>query len=303
MENVVILGSGIAGLTAAIYNARANLKPVVVSGIKEGGQLMLTTSVENFPCFPKGILGPEMVSKAREQAKKFGARFEDGDVKKVEVKGKTFVVTTDEGKIESKAVIVATGASARMLGLESEKKYFARGVHTCATCDGIFYVGKEIVVIGGGDSAMEESLFLTKHATKVTIIHRRDSFRASKIMQERIKKNKKISVIFDSVVEEVLGDEGKVTGIKIKNVKTNEEKEMKTDAVFLSIGHIPNTKFLEGVVDLDEQGYIKTEHNMHTAVPGLFAAGDCQDRVYRQAITAAGTGCQAALEAEKYLEA
>ncbi|MBI2664497.1 thioredoxin-disulfide reductase [Candidatus Woesearchaeota archaeon] len=301
MENIVIIGSGIAGLTAAIYNARANLKPVVVSGKKEGGQLMLTTAVENYPCFPEGILGPDMISKAREQAKKFGTKFVDGDVKKISLKGKAFVVETEEGNIESKAVIIATGADAKTLGLESEKTYWARGVHTCAVCDAYFYNGKEVVVVGGGDSAMEESLFLTKHATKVTIIHRRDKFRASKIMQGRVLKNKKISVVWNSAVEEVLGDGKKVTGVKIKNLKNNGSSVIKTDAMFLSIGHIPNTKFLSGLVKMDEQGYILADRTK-TNIPGMFAAGDCVDKVYRQAITAAGTGCEAALEAERYLE-
>ena len=224
MENVTIIGSGIAGLTAAVYNARANLNPIVVVGKAEGGQLMLTTVVANYPCFPEGIMGPEMISKAREQAKKFGAKFVDGDVEKVQLNRKSFITTTNEGKIESKAVIVATGATAKTLGLDSEKKYWAKGVHTCAVCDGYFYQGKEIIVIGGGDSAMEESLFLTRHASKVTIIHRRDKFRASKIMQDRVFANKKISIVLDSVVEEVLGGDNKVTAVKIKNVKSDEVK-------------------------------------------------------------------------------
>jgi len=257
--------------------------------------------VENYPCFPEGVRGPERISKAREQAKKFGTKFEDGDVQKIEVKDGNFVITTDERKLEAKSVIIASGASAKTLGLDSEKKYWAKGVHTCATCDGYFYTGKEIVVIGGGDSAMEESLFLIKHATKVTILHRRDKFRASKIMQDRILTNKKISVMWDTVVEEVLGDGNKVNAVKIKNVKTNEVSKLTTDAMFLAIGHIPNTKFAADLVELDEQGYIKAD-NTKTKVPGLFAAGDCVDRIYKQAVTAAGTGCQAALEAEKYLE-
>src|SRR3989338_6299214 len=301
VENIVIIGSGIAGLTAAIYNARAGLKPLVVSGKDEGGQLMLTTAVENFPCFPEGINGPEMISKARGQAKKFGARFADGNVSKVEKKGNGFAVETEDGKVEGKAVIIATGASAKTLGMESEKKYWARGVHTCAVCDGYFYNGKEVVVVGGGDSAMEESLFLAKHATKVTIIHRRDKFRASKIMQDRVKANTKIKILWNSTVEDVLGDGKKVTSVKIKNVKNNGSSKMKTDAVFLAIGHIPNTKFLGNLVELDKQGFIKAT-NTHTNVPGIFAAGDCVDKIYRQAVTAAGDGCRAAIEAEKYLE-
>ncbi len=300
MENVVIIGSGIAGLTAAIYCARANLKPVVVSGKEEGGQLMLTTVVENYPGFPEGIMGPELISKSREQAKRFGTRFVDGDAEKVEAAEGGFVITTPEGKLEAKAVIVASGASARTLGLESEKKYWAKGVHTCAVCDGYFYNGKNVLVVGGGDSAMEEALFLANQASSVTIIHRRDTFRASQIMQDRLKANKKIGVVWDSVVEEITGDEKKATGARIMNVKTGKSSEIKTDAVFLAIGHVPNTKFVMGMAELDEQGYIKAE-NTKTKTPGLFAAGDCVDKVYKQAVTAAGTGCQAALEAERYL--
>ncbi len=301
MEDVVIIGSGIAGLTAAIYTARAGLKPVVVSGKEEGGQLVVTTIVENFPGFPEGIMGPELVSRAKEQAKRFGTRFIDGDAEKVEAAKEGFTVTTSEGKINARAVIAATGASARMLGLESEKKYWARGVHTCATCDGYFYRGKEVVVVGGGDSAMEESLFLAKQADKVTILHRRDSFRASKIMQDRVKANGKISVVWNSEIEDVLGDGKKVTGAKLRNLQTKKTSELKTDAIFLAIGHVPNTKFIEGIAELDEQGYIKAA-NTKTKTPGLFAAGDCADRTYRQAATAAGSGCQAALEAQRYLE-
>ena len=263
--------------------------------------MMQTTAVENFPCFPEGINGPEMISKARGQAKKFGARFADGNVSKVEKKGNGFAVETEDGKVEGKAVIIATGASAKTLGMESEKKYWARGVHTCAVCDGYFYNGKEVVVVGGGDSAMEESLFLAKHATKVTIIHRRDKFRASKIMQDRVKANTKIKILWNSTVEDVLGDGKKVTSVKIKNVKNNGSSKMKTDAVFLAIGHIPNTKFLGNLVELDKQGFIKAT-NTHTNVPGIFAAGDCVDKIYRQAVMAAGDGCRAAIEAEKYLE-
>ena len=302
MENIVIIGSGLAGLTAALYNARASLKPVVISGKEEGGQLMLTTIVENYPGFPDGIMGPELISKMKTQAKKFGAKFFDGDVEKIEVKNGSFITTTSESKIESKAIIVASGASARMLGLDSEKKYMAKGVHTCAVCDGYFYKEKEVIVVGGGDSAMEESLFLSKHATKITIIHRRDKFRASKIMQDHVFANKKISVIYDSVVEEILGDGTKVNAAKIKNVKTNAVSELKIDAVFLSIGHIPNTKFLGGLIETNDQGFIKTDGRTRTNVPGLFACGDVQDPIYKQAVTAAGSGCEAAMEAERYLE-
>ena len=301
MENVVIIGSGISGLTAAIYASRASLNPVVISGKGEGGQLMLTTSVDNFPCFPDGIMGPDMISRAKDQAKKFGARFVDGNAESIERKDNFFLVKSEEKPLESKTVIVATGASARTLGLDSEKKYWARGVHTCATCDGFFYKGKELAVIGGGDSAMEESLFLSKHASKVTIIHRRDSFRASKIMQEKVKSNPKISVKWNAEVAEVLGDGSKVEMLKIRNSKDQSLEEFKTDGMFLAIGHIPSTGFVKGLVDLDDQGYIITD-GVKTKIKGLFAAGDCVDRVYRQAVTAAGLGCQAALEAEKYLE-
>ncbi len=301
MENVAIIGSGIAGLTAAIYTARAGLKPVVVSGKEEGGQLMTTTVVENYAGFPEGVMGPELISKSREQAKRFGTRFIDGDAEKVELIKGGFTVTTSEGKVNARSVIIATGASARTLGLESEKKYWARGVHTCATCDGYFYRGKDVIVVGGGDSAMEESLFLAKQAGKVTIIHRRDSFRASKIMQDRVKANKKISVIWNSEIEEVLGDGKRVTGAKVRDYETKKSSEMRTDAIFLAIGHVPNTKMLGSLAELDEQGYIKAV-NTKTKMPGLFAAGDCADRIYRQAATAAGSGCQAALEAQRYLE-
>ena len=301
MEDVVIIGSGLAGLTAAIYNARANLKPVVVSGKAEGGQLMLTTSVENYPGFPEGIMGPELVERIKQQAKRFGTRFIDGDVEKVETTGGGFSVTTSEGEIKAKSVIIASGASARMLELDSEKKYVGRGVHTCATCDSYAYAGKEVIVVGGGDSAMEESQFISKHAEKVTVVHRKDYFRASKIMQDRLHKNEKISVIFNSEVHEILGDESKVTGVKIKDVKTGEIKEQKIDAVFLAIGHVPNTKFLFELAETDGQGFILTEKT-RTNVPGLFACGDVQDPKYRQAITAAGSGCEAAMEVERYLE-
>lgn len=300
MDDVVIIGSGIAGLTAAIYTSRAKLKSVVVAGKEEGGQLMLTTTVENYPGFPEGIQGPELISKMKEQAKKFGATFVDGDVEKVEKKEEGFVTKTSEGEMESRSIIVATGASARFLGLDSEKKYVGRGVHTCATCDAYFYAGKEVVVVGGGDSAMEESLFITKHASKVIIVHRRDKFRASKIMQDRVLKNKKISILWDSTVEEVLGKE-KVNALKIKNLKTGEVSEMKIDGMFLSIGHIPNTKFLGDLVEVDSNGFIKAEDSK-TNVNGLFACGDVQDPKYKQAVTAAGSGCQAAMEAERFLE-
>ncbi len=315
MEKLVIIGAGIAGLTAAIYAARANLQPLVISGKEEGGQLMLTTVVENYPCFPEGIMGPDMISRAREQAKKFGSRFKDGNVEQFSVKSSSsgssggersdkniYEIVVNGEKIEAESVIIATGASAKTLGLDSEKKYWARGVHTCATCDGYFYSGKDIMVVGGGDSACEESLFLAKLVNSITIIHRRDALRASKIMQERILSNSKIKVVWNSSVEEILGDGKKVTAVRVKNISSSKTAELKTDAVFLAIGHIPNSAVFKGILDLDENGYIIADGRMRTKLPGVFVAGDVHDKVYRQAVTAAGMGCQAALEAEKYLE-
>ncbi len=301
MEEVVILGTGIAGCTAAIYSARAALKPLVVSGEQDGGQLTLTTDVENFPGFPEGIQGPELVERAKKQAEKFGARFETDICEKLEKIDGGFSLSFMTGKkVQAKSVIIATGASARWLGLESEKKFQGRGVTTCATCDGAFFKDKEVIVIGGGDSAMEEALFLTKFCTKVTVIHRRDTLRASKIMQEKAKKNPKISFIWDSGIEEVLGDKF-MTGVKLKNLKTGVVSDFKADGMFLAIGHIPNTKFIKGVLDLDSKGYLVANKEMHTSIPGVFAAGDVQDLRFRQAITAAGSGCMAGMEAEKYL--
>lgn len=302
MENVIILGTGIAGCTAAVYTARANLSPLVISGMEDGGQLTLTTEVENFPGFPEGVQGPELVERCKKQAEKFGAKFKVDMVMELEKTDEGFGLTLMSGeKLQSKSLIIATGASAGWLGIPSEEKYKGRGVTTCATCDGALFKDKEVVVVGGGDSAMEEALFLTKFATKVTIIHRRDEFRASKIMQDKVLKNKKVDVIWDSKVVEILGDGKFVTGVKLKNVKTNEEKEFSCQGVFLAIGHIPNTKFLAGKLDLDEKGYIKTDRFMHTNLEGAFAAGDVQDIRFRQAITAAGSGCKAAMEAEKFL--
>lgn len=303
MEHLIILGTGIAGLTAALYTARANLSPLVLSGMEDGGQLTLTTDVENFPGFPEGIQGPELIKLCKKQAERFGARYEFGRCTRIEKKKGYFVVEIDDGekKIEAKAVIIATGASARWLGIPSEQSYKGRGVTTCAVCDAAFFKGKEVVVIGGGDSAMEESLFLTKFATKVTIIHRRDSFRASKIMQDRALKHDKIKVIWNSEVAEILGDGKKVSSVKLRNTTTNKITDFKCDGVFLALGHIPNTSFLKGLVDVDDKGYIKADKWTRTNVPGLFAAGDVQDVRFRQAITAAGSGCMAAMEVEKYL--
>ncbi|MFH1276571.1 MAG: thioredoxin-disulfide reductase [Candidatus Woesearchaeota archaeon] len=302
MENVIILGSGIAGLTAAIYNARSELKPLVLSGPQEGGQLMWTTEVENYPGFPEGVTGPKLVSDAKKQAEKFGARFEYGIVTKVEQKNKTLIVTVDGKKtIETKSLIIATGASARWLEIPSEEKYKGRGVSACATCDGAFFKEKEVIVVGGGDVAMEEALFMTRFASKVTIVHRKDEFRASKPMQDRVLNNNSINIIWNKEVHEILGDGKLVTGVKLKDTKSDEITEFSCQGIFLAIGHVPNTKFLEGFVELDQKGYLKSDVNMHTNVKGVFAAGDVHDYIYRQAITAAGSGCKAALEVEKYL--
>lgn len=301
MENVIILGNGISGCTAAIYTARANLNPVVYSGPEAGGQLTLTTEVENFPGFENGIQGPELVETVKKQAQRFGAKFETGICKGVQKIEGGFELTIGENKIQTKTLIISTGASARWLGLESEKTYKGRGVTTCATCDGFFYKDKEVIVIGGGDSAMEEATFLTKFCTKVTLIHRRDELRASKIMQKKFFDNDKTDVIWNSEVEEIVGDGTKLTGVKLKDTKTGEIKDFSCDGVFLAIGHTPNSKFLEGFIDLDDHGYLKADEKMHTSVPGVFAAGDVQDTRYRQAITAAGSGCQAAMEAEWHI--
>jgi thioredoxin reductase (NADPH) len=302
MENVVILGSGVAGWSAAIYAARAKLSPLVIAGPERGGQLSLTTTVENYPGFPEGIQGPELVERIRKQAEKFGTRFKDAAATKMAKKDNYYEIYCSNEKIETKAVIIATGASARMLGLDSEKKYLGKGVSTCATCDGYFFNDKEVIVVGGGDGACEESLFLTKFVKKVTIVHRRDKLRASKIMQERVFKNEKISVMWNTVVEEIIGDGKKVTAVKLKDLKSNNVTEKKVDGVFIAIGHIPNTKIFEGIIDLDEKGYLKADNRMRTNLPGVFAAGDVHDTIYKQAVTAAGMGCQAAMEAEKYLE-
>ncbi len=309
VRKVIILGSGPAGYTAGIYTARALLNPLIIAGIQPGGQLMLTTEVENFPGFPEGIMGPDLMENMRKQAERFGAEFIYENVVDVELGNPTekvpFRVKTDGGKtISAWSIIIATGASAKTLGLESEKKLMGRGVSTCATCDGAFFKDKKVVVIGGGDSAMEEAIFLTRFATEVRVIHRRDKLRASRIMQERAFKNPKISFIWNSVVEEILDPEkGKVEAVVIKNVKTGEKTRVETDGVFIAIGHKPNTDFLKGKVEMDERGYIITrDKTTETSVPGIFAAGDVQDPWYRQAITAAGSGCMAALDAQRYLE-
>ncbi len=302
MEKVIILGTGIAGLTAAIYAARADLSPLIVSGMEDGGQLTLTTMVENFPGFPQGVLGPQLIENCKKQAERFGARFKEDFVVGVKKSSAGFHVEFSGGKkINAESIIIATGASARWLGIPSEEKYKGRGVGVCATCDAAFFKGKEIIVVGGGDSAMEESTFLSKFASKVTVIHRRDEFKASKAMQEKFFANKKCSVLWNKEVMEILGDGKKVTGVRLRDTVNKKESEFKCEGVFLAIGHVPNTDFLKGFLELDEQGYLKADKHMHTNVPGVFAAGDVQDRRFKQAITAAGSGCMAAMEAEKYL--
>ena len=303
MEDVIIIGSGPAGLTSAIYTARANLEPVVFEGYQYGGQLMNTTEIENFPGFEEGINGADLMNEMREQAKRFKARLVQKDVESVDLSQRPFKIKVEGEVHETKTLILATGANARMLGLEAENRLLGHGVSTCATCDGFFFSGKEIVMVGGGDSAIEEAIFLTKFASKVTVVHRRDQLRASKIMQDRAFKNDKIEFAWNSIVVDILGQE-KVEGVQLKNVKTEEVTELACDGFFLAIGHIPNTKLYQGQIELDEQGYILTPgKSTATNIPGVFAAGDVQDSKYRQAITAAGTGCIAALEIEKFLEA
>lgn len=303
LRNVVIIGSGCAGHTAALYTARANLKPLVIEGHEPGGQLSLTTQVENFPGFPDGIQGPELIENMRKQATRFGAEYKLGHVTSADLSQRPFKLHVSHEVIHTQALIIASGASARWLGLPHEQQLIGHGVSSCATCDGFFFSGKEIVVIGGGDSAMEEALFLTRFATKVTIIHRRDQFRASKIMLDRAHQHEKIHFLLDTVVDDVYDvNKKEVTGLKLRNGKTGEVWDYPTSALFLGIGHIPNAKIFDGQLDMDQDGYLKTTHYVHTRVPGVFACGDVQDRRYRQAITAAGTGCMAALEVEKFLE-
>jgi len=304
MRNVVIIGSGCAGLTAAIYSARANVKPLVIRGLEAGGQLTLTTLVENYPGFPKGVQGPELIEMMQKQAAEFGAEFMEGNVTRVDLARRPFVLEIGKEKIETRTLIVASGASAKMLGLESEKKLLGHGVSTCATCDGYFFRGKEVAVVGGGDTAAEDALFLTRYATQVNVIHRRDQLRASKILQDRLRRNDKIKFIWNSLVADVLDPaKGEVTGVKLKNVKTNEETLKPCDGVFIGIGHEPNTALFRAQLEMDDLGYIITRNGSKTSVAGVFAAGDVQDRVYRQAITAAGSGCMAAIDAERFLEA
>lgn len=302
VENVIIIGSGPAGLTAAIYAARANLEPIMIEGFESGGQLMTTTDVENFPGFAEGIMGPDLMMVTRKQAERFGTRFVTKNVTKVDFSSHPFKIWVDNDLYQSKAVIISTGASAKYLGLENERRLLGRGVSACATCDGAFFKNQEVCVVGGGDTAMEEANFLTRFASKVYIIHRRDEFRASKIMVERALKNPKVTVLYDTQLVDVLGDKG-VTGIKVRNLKSGEEQEMKMDGVFIAIGHQPNTDLFKGQIETNEVGYILTNgKSTYTSVPGVFAAGDVQDPVYRQAVTAAGTGCMAAIDAERWLE-
>jgi thioredoxin reductase (NADPH) len=302
-RNVVIIGSGCAGHTAALYTARANLKPLVIEGHEPGGQLGLTTLVENFPGFPEGIQGPELIENMRKQASRFGAEYRMGHVAKADLNKRPIEVVAGNDVITTRTLIIASGASARWLGLPSEHALIGHGVSSCATCDGFFFSGKEIAVIGGGDSAMEEATFLTRFASKVTLIHRRDEFRASKIMLDRARANPKIDFLTDTIVEDVLDVSKKeVTALRLRNAKTGESWEFPTSAMFLGIGHIPNAKIFEGQLETDAEGYLVTQKNVLTRVPGVFACGDVQDRRYRQAITAAGSGCMAALEVEKYLE-
>jgi thioredoxin reductase (NADPH) len=304
IRNTVILGTGCAGLTAAIYAARANLKPLVYEGHEPGGQLSLTTLVENFPGFPEGIQGPDLIENMKKQAARFGAEIRTGHLVKADLSQRPFKLDFGMEQVQTRTLIITSGASARWLGLPNEQKLIGHGVSSCATCDGFFFSGKEITVIGGGDSAMEEALFLTRFASKVTVIHRSENFRASKIMLERARKHEKIQFLTNTVVEDVLGVEKKdVTGLKLRDVKSGKVWEFPTSAMFLGIGHIPNAKMFEGQLDMDGDGYLKTSNWVHTRVPGVFAGGDVMDRRYRQAVTAAGTGCMAALEVEKYLEA
>jgi thioredoxin reductase (NADPH) len=304
VRDVIIMGTGPAGYTAAIYLGRANLKPLVIDGYQPGGQLMITTDIENFPGFPAGIPGPELMMKMREQAAKFNAEFTHGSVAEVDVSRSPFALTLEDGReLLTHSLIIATGANAKWLGIESENRYRGRGVSACATCDGFFFRDCKVFVVGGGDTAMEEALYLTKFASHVTLVHRREEFRASKIMSLRARKHPKISTMLNEVIDEILGDGQKVTGIRLKNVITGELTEHACDGVFMAIGHAPNAEMFRGQIDLDDYGYIITKKSStETSVKGVFACGDVQDFTYRQAVTAVGTGCMAAVDAERFLE-
>ncbi len=299
-EKVIIIGSGCAGLSAAIYTSREGFKPLLIGGSLPGGQLSLTTEVENYPGFEDGVQGPELINKMRAQAEKFGTRFLDEDVTEVDFKSRPFKVTAAGTTYETDSVIIATGANAMLLGLDNEQKFMGRGVSTCATCDGAFFKNKNVIVVGGGDTAMEDSTFLTRFATSVTIVHRRDAFRASKVMQERALKNPKIKVMWDTVVVDIGGDK-KVASVKLKNVKTGDVKEMPIDGIFIAIGYSPNTGIFKGHLKLDEKGYLVVEDEVMTGVTGVYVAGDVADHFYRQAVVAAGAGVKAALQAREYL--
>lgn len=303
MINVIIIGSGCAGLTAAIYTGRANLKPMVIDGHEPGGQLAITTMVENFPGFPDGILGPDLIENMRKQAQRFGAEFKSGAITDVDLSKRPFKITAGNETYETRALIVASGATARLLGLESERKLIGHGVSTCATCDGYFFRGKEIAVVGGGDSAMEEANFLSRFASKVYLVHRRNEFRASKIMSDRTRANEKIQFLTPVVVEEISDvSKGGVENMTLRNAETNQASTLPVSGIFIAIGHVPNTKVFRGKLDMDENGYLITRYGSQTKIPGVFAAGDVQDHHYRQAVTAAGSGCMAAIDAEKFLE-
>ena len=301
VENVLIIGSGCAGLSAAIYTAREGFAPLVIAGSISGGQLMLTTTVENYPGFPEGVQGPELIDLMRKQAERFGAKMVYEDVMDVDLSSRPFKVNTGPNTYEANSIIVATGANAKLIGLESELKYMGKGVSTCGTCDGPFFRNKDVIVVGGGDTAMEDSEFLTKFAKSVTIVHRKDSFRASKVMQQKVLANPKIKVIWNSTVDEIIGDEKHVTGVKMKNTSTNQTSSMPIDGVFVAIGHIPNTSFLKGKLKVDERGFLVTKDEVLTEIEGVFIAGDVSDPFYKQAATAASSGVKAALHAREYL--